>query len=102
MAAISVLDGKPAVYMIGLTGGHQTPAGTVKRFGTPTNTPVRAEVRLHNQHSSALVQRTLSEAGSGAYQFTGIAPGKYFVVAFDPAGLNAGVVETDIPAEPMP
>lgn len=102
MAAISVLDGDPAVYMIGRTGGHQTPAGTVKRFGTPTNAPVRAEVRLHNQKSGALVKRMLSEAASGAYQFTGVAPGVYYVVAFDPAGLNSGVIETDIVAEPMP
>lgn len=102
MTTVAVADDAAVVFVPGVTGGYQLPTGTVKRFGTPTNTPVRAEVRLHKQQGGALVKRMLSDAASGAYQFAGIAPGVYYTVAFDPAGLNSGEIETDIVAEPMP
>lgn len=101
MAAVSVTDGVPAVYMIGRSGGYRLPAGTVKRVGTPDNTAVRAEVRAHNQRSSEFVMRAVSDPVSGAYDITGIAPGTYFVVSFDPTGEHSGAIETDIVAVPM-
>lgn len=84
------------------SGSFQTPLGTTKKAGSPTNTPVISRVVLHDQESGAPVTQTFSNQADGAWQFLGIRPGKYYVVAFDHTGEYGGVVETDLVAEPMP
>ncbi|MCB4362690.1 hypothetical protein KIH07_03030 [Hydrogenophaga taeniospiralis] len=71
------------------------PAGTTKNFGTP-NTPVRRRVRLHDQPTGRLLRETWSDAVTGAYQFTALRAGTFYVAGFDHTGLYGGVIETDI------
>lgn len=87
---------------LNFSGEFQTPAGTTKKVGTPSNTPFRSRVVLHDQSSFAPVLQTVSNQVDGAWQFVGIRPGKYYVVAFDHTGEYGGVVETDLVAERMP
>lgn len=87
---------------LSVSGEFQTPTGTIKKAGTPSNTPLKARVVLHDQASLAPVLQTFSNQADGAWQFVGIRPGKYYVVAFDPTGEYGGEVETDLMAERMP
>lgn len=87
---------------LNFSGEFQTPAGTTKKVGTPSNTTFRSRVVLHDQYSFAPVLQMFSNQADGAWQFVGIRPGKYYAVAFDHTGEYGGEVETDLVAERMP
>jgi hypothetical protein len=78
----------------GLSGPYEI-AGTTSNIGTP-NTSVRRRVRLHDQATGYLLREVWSNAADGAYTFTGLSRGTYFVTAFDHTGAYGGVIETDI------
>lgn len=63
-------------------GGTLSVSGTVLIEGTP-QTPVRRRVRLHDHRTGRLVRETWSDAVTGAYAFTGIRPGTFYVVSHD-------------------
>lgn len=82
-------------------GGRHRITGTTKNTGTPTNAPVSRRVRLHNQQTGALVREVWSDADTGAYAFDHIAPGTYYITAFDHTNTYNGELATDLVAEPM-
>lgn len=86
------------------SGPYQTPVGTLKNTGTPSNLPVRRRVRLHHQPTGAVVREAWSDAQTGAYQFSRLPAGTYYVVAFDHTLQYSGVTETDVvlPVPPTP
>jgi len=84
-----------------LNGGTQRITGTVKSTGTP-NAPVFRRVRLHDQRSGRVISETWSDPVTGAYAFERIAPGPYFVIAFDHTQLYSAVVADNLTPEPMP
>lgn len=63
--------------------------------GTP-NTPVHRRVRLHDQVTGKPLREVWSNPVTGAWQFTGIRAGTFFVVAFDHTGQYNGEIATDI------
>jgi len=77
-------------------GPYSTPAGTTKNTGSPSNTPVHRRVRLHDQPTGRIVREMWSDAASGAYIFTGIRAGVYFVMSADHTGVYNGEITTDI------
>jgi hypothetical protein len=77
-------------------------AGTTKNEAGAVDTPVRRRVRLHEQLTGRPVADTWSDATTGAYEFSALALGTYYVTAFDHTGQFAGVIETDVVPEPMP
>lgn len=83
-----------------LWGRYQTPAGTVGKVGSPTTLLGRYKVVLHNQITGFPVQVKWSSP-NGAYQFRDIAPGTYYVTAFDHTGQYGGTIATDVVAIPM-
>ena len=92
MSFVNMLVGRTDAYD---AGPYSTPAGTTKNTGTP-NTPVRRRVRLHDQPTGVLVREMWSDEVTGAYQFTGIRAGTFYVVGFDHTGTYNGVIETDV------
>lgn len=76
-------------------GPYSAPVGSTKNTGTP-NTPVRRRVRLHDQPTGSLVREMWSDAATGAYQFTGLRAGTFYVTAFDHTGLYNGEIMTDV------
>lgn len=77
-------------------GPYSTTIGSTKNIGTPTNTPVRRRVRLHDQPTGRLVGETWSDPATGAYQFVGLREGVFYAVAFDHTGQYNGQVMTDV------
>ncbi len=73
-------------------GGSGTISGTVAVYATPINTPVARRVRLHHA-DSGLVAREVWSAPNGAYSFTRLAAGTYYVTAFDHTGTYTAVVQ---------
>jgi hypothetical protein len=88
----------PAAQRVALYdgGAFSTPPGTTKVVGTPSDTPVRRRVRLHDQPSGRLLREAWSDAVTGAYQFTGLRSGVFYVTSFDHTGIYSGVIETDV------
>lgn len=83
-----VESARPAGY-----GGTGSVTGTTAVQGTPSNTLVSRLVRLHDFDTGAMVRGVWSDA-SGAYAFDKLAPGDYYVAAFDQTGLfNAVIVD---------
>lgn len=77
------------------SGPWSTPVGTTKNTGSP-NAPVRRRVRLHDHPSGRLVREMWSDPVTGAYQFTGLRAGTYYVTAFDHTGEYNGEIMTDV------
>lgn len=75
--------------------------GTVKLKATPTNTPLRRRVRLHDQATGALVRETWSDEATGAYSFAGIKAGLYYVASFDHTNTHAAVIADKLQATRM-
>jgi len=63
-------------------GGTLSVSGTVLIEGTP-QTPVARRVRLHDHRTGRLVRETWSDPLTGAYAFTGIRAGTFYVVSHD-------------------
>lgn len=80
-------------------GVYSTPAGTTKNTGTP-DAPVRRRVRLHDQPTGLLVREAWSDPATGAYQFTALRAGTYYVTAFDHTGEYNGEIMTDVVIPP--
>lgn len=95
ITAVVTSSAAPLIYHFGTSGAYSTEVGTIKKEGTPTR-PGSYRVMLHEQGSGRPVRRLWSDPVTGQYQFAGLAPGKYFVVAFDHTGEYSGVVETDL------
>lgn len=85
-----------SVHEVGLSGPYSTPAGTTKNTGTPSNTPVRRRVRLHDQPSGRALREVWSDAATGAYTFANIRAGLFFVMTLDHTGVYNGEITTDI------
>lgn len=81
-------------------GGYQISGATVNT-GSP-EIPVGRRVRLHDQPSGRVVAEVWSDPVTGAYAFTNIRQGLYYITSFDHTGQYNGVVQTDVTAEPMP
>jgi hypothetical protein len=81
-------------------GAFQVVGDTVNT-GTP-ETPVGRRVRLHDQPSGRVVAEQWSNPVTGAYAFTLIRQGTYYVTSFDHTGQYNGVISTDVQSEPMP
>ena len=77
-------------------GDHGPITGTTKNAGTPSNTPVRRRVRLHDQATGLPVRDVWSDATTGAYVFDRLAQGIYETRAYDHTGLYNGEGVTDI------
>lgn len=84
-----------AVHVLGGMGHYSTAAGTTKKTGTP-NVLVRRRVRLHDQPTGRLLREVWSDAATGAYQFTSLPAGTYYVTAFDHTGEYNGEIMTDV------
>lgn len=102
MAGVPV--GSVVVFDLHHGGPYSTEAGSTKVDGSPDDTPVRRRVRLHDQPTGRPVREMWSDATTGAYQFTGLRAGLFFVHSLDHTGANSGVTETDIvvPTPPAP
>lgn len=91
----------PLLHVIGQAfdiasqGPHSTPVGTTKNTGTPA-VSVRRRVRLHDQPTGRLVRETWSDPTTGAYQFTGLPAGRYFVVGLDHTLQYGGEIASDV------
>lgn len=70
-------------------------AGTVANDGTPV-VPVRRRVRLFDQLSGRLVREVWSEAGTGAFEFGGLALRPYLVVTDDHTRLYDPVARAEV------
>lgn len=75
--------------------------GTTKRKGTP-DSPTRVRVCLFDQLSKRLARETWSDAATGAYAFTCLRSGTYFVVSFDHTGAFNAVIADNVASELMP
>lgn len=80
-------------------GSHSSAVGTTKNVGPPA-TPVRRRVRLHHQPTGRLVREVWSGETTGAYQFTALRAGTYYVTAFDHTGEFNGEIMTDVVIPP--
>ena len=80
---------------VGRDGPYSTPIGSTANVGVP-NAPVRRRVRLHDQATGGLLREMWSDATTGAYQFTGLPAGTYYVTAFDHTGEYNGEIMTDV------
>jgi hypothetical protein len=100
MPYIANRDPGVTLFHVADSGVHSTPQGSTANTGTP-NTPVRRRVRLHDQPSGRLVREMWSDPVTGAYQFTGLRAGTYYVTAFDHTGQYNGEIATDV-AVPAP
>lgn len=80
-------------------GGGYFLAGTVQIDATP-DVPVSRRVRLFDSLSGRLVRETWS-AADGAYSFTKIRAGTYFVTAHDHTLEHGAVIRDRIEAVPM-
>lgn len=75
--------------------------GDTVNTGTP-EMPVGRRVRLHDQPSGRVLAEVWSNPVTGAYAFTHIRQGLFYVTSFDHTGQYNGVISTDVTAEPMP
>lgn len=83
--------------------------GTTANVGVPqgvpqgaANAPVGRRVRLHDQPSGRVVAEQWSDPVTGAYAFTHLRPGTFYVMGFDHTGQYDGDSETDVQSEPAP
>lgn len=95
MAATIPLFATAAVHVFGASGPYSTTVGSTKNTGTP-NAPVRRRVRLHDQSTGRLVREMWSDPVTGAYQFTGLHAGTYYVTSFDHTGTYNGEIMSDV------
>lgn len=78
-------------------GGDGTITGTVKVKGTP-DYPVSRRVRLYRDRDGALVGETWSDAGTGAYTFTGLdSTQRYTALSLDHTAVFRAVVADNLP-----
>ena len=84
---------------VGIDSGQGVITGTVKKIGTPSDTPVYRRVRLHEQISGRIVRETWSDATTGAFSFTGLRLTAYYVVGFDHTGEFGGVLADNLTPE---
>jgi hypothetical protein len=82
-------------------GGAYRYRGTAEVKGSPSNTLVARNIRLHDSVTGRLVREQWSMPGTGAFVFERLRKGSFYAVAFDHTGLHNGVIATDIPPEPM-
>ena len=87
---------RPSPVSVYNNGPHSTPVFGTAKIGTPSNTPQRSRVRLHDQPTGALLREAWSDATTGQGQFVGLRSGTFYVVAFDHTGQYGGVIETDV------
>lgn len=80
-------------------GGNYKLTGTVKI--TPAS-PTFARVRLHDFFSGRIVRETWSDPATGAYAFTRIRNGQFYVVSFDHTGTYNAVIADRLVPELMP
>jgi len=76
--------------------GNYRVAGTTVDGGSP----VSRSVYLFSQPSMLLVRSATTQLPTGAFEFTGLAPGKYTVMGFDPNGIQNSVTYSHITAVP--
>jgi hypothetical protein len=81
-------------------GGLYKVIGTTKVKGSP-DYAVSRRVRLHDQLTGLVVREQWSQAGTGAYAFTRIRRGVFYVVSFDHTGAFNGVIATGVASEAM-
>lgn len=81
-------------------GGNYKITGTVKVKGSPDE-PVFRKVVLHDQISSRAVRSQWTIAATGAYSFTGITNGLFYVVAFDHLKNYRAVIADRVASEVM-
>lgn len=98
IAGVIAGDSKQANVIDG--GAYQVTGDTVNT-GTP-EAPVGRRVRLHDQPSGRVVAEQWSDPVTGAYNFTHLRQGTYYVMGFDHTGVYDGESETDVVSEPMP
>ncbi len=79
-------------------GGKHQVTGTTKVKGSP-DFAVSRRVRLHDQLTGLLVREQWSQAGTGAYSFTRIRAGLFYIVAFDYTNAYNGVIATNVASE---
>ena len=84
-----------------VNGGVFQLIGTTKIKGLP-DAPVSRRVRLHDQITGLVVREQWSAAGTGAYAFTRIRAGTFYIAAFDHTRAFNGVLATDVQSEPTP
>ena len=71
-------------------GGTGNVSGTTKVVGSP-NTAVSRRVRLHDFESGRVIREQWSDA-TGAYLFTKVAKGSYYVTSFDHTGVYNALI----------
>lgn len=86
----------PAGYILLLDAGPYSATGTTKNTGTPSNTPVRRRVRLHDQPTGRALREVWSDASTGSYTFTNLRAGVFYVMTLDHTGAYNGEITTDI------
>lgn len=78
-------------------------AGTVKEHASPADLPRARMTYLHRQKDGKRIGAVLSDAETGAYEFSPVKPGEVcFVVAFDHTGNYNAVIKSDITPDPIP
>ena len=80
--------------------GPSTLHGTVHLYGTPTSTPLRRRVRLHDKRDMRLIRETWSDAETGAFRFDGLDPTVPFIaVTYDHTGRYCALGDDSIRLE---
>lgn len=83
-------------------GGVGRITGTVKEKGSPANTPLRRRVVLQSHRDKRTVRETISDAGTGVYEFLEIAMGRtYDVISYDHTGIYRAVIADNLSPELM-
>lgn len=101
MAVAHATTTGPILLHVSFSGLHKLPPVELLKAGVPPM-PFRGRVRLHHQPSGRLVAEAWTDAADSEQElFIRIAPGTYYIVAFDHTGEYGGVIETDIASTPM-
>lgn len=83
-------------------GGAGRIIGTVKEKGSPANTPLSRRVVIQNHRDKRTVRETISDAGTGVYEFLEIAMGRtYDVISYDHTGIYRAVIADNLSPELM-
>lgn len=82
---------------------HHAWSGRYKLAGTTTDagTPVSRRVLVSPMYSIQIIRDTYSDASSGAWEFIGLAPGKYLIIGIDVSGEHNAVVFSHVDAVAM-
>ncbi len=80
--------------------GPSTLHGTVHLYNTPTNTPLRRRVRLHDKRDMRLIRETWSDAETGVFRFDNIDPSVPFIaITYDHTGRYCALGDDSIRLE---